>query len=374
MMLLASLACAQPALASPGIYKVKEMQGVGSTLGGYVIPRYEVTLSAQAPGRVSFVLGGAGTPVTQDSVLVRLGEAGLLAKRAEAVASFYSAQAAWQNSIDQYGYQLRQYNPMSSWMNPFAWGGQGMATLLGRGVSSPMASYAAGVANRAADQTIARAKLESARARIHQIDAALRDTVSVAPFNGVVLSKNVNVGDSVQPGQPLMTIASGGARQVELRVPDAMAAQLRVGQALWVNLSGVSSAIAGTVAEIDPQADPRTHTVTLKLDLPTDVSPRLGSYAQVVFPSHDRYAQVPVVPMSALLPGHSLPSVLVIKNGHSQLRVLRLGEELQGGLVQVLAGLHAGETVIVSPPPGAAAGYMPPTSSGKAAGGAEPVK
>lgn len=350
--------------ANPGLYQVRDMPGVGSTLGGYVIPRYQVVLSAQEPGRVTFVKGGAGIPIENGDVLVRLDRSALLAKRAEAIASFYSAEATWRNTQIQYSYQLRQYNPMSSWINPFAWAGQGMSSLLGQGPNNPTATYGAGVANRSAAQAIAWANMQSAQAKIKQIDSALRDTLSIAPFDGVILSKKVNPGDTVQPGQPLMTVASSGQRQVELEVPDALAEQLHLDQGLWVNLSGSSHAVAASVAQIDPEADPRTHTVTLKLNLPANVQPRLGSYAQVVFPSLDKYAKTAVIPMSALLPGHTLPSVLVVKDGTSRLHVLRLGEALQGGLVQVLAGLRAGAWIVASPPPGAAAGYLPPKDKG----------
>ncbi len=358
------LFCIAAAQAATGLYTVKSLSGVGSTLGGYVIPRYEVILSAQMPGTVTFIKGGAGTRFVRGEVLAGLDQSVLRAKRLQAVAQYDAALAAWENARAQLAYGFAQNVPPSASGNPFASFGsmfgfnQGFSSLMGQGVNNPYATYESQLTNRRYQAAMAWAKVQASKAAIQEIDTNLQHTLSVAPFDGIVLFKKVNVGDSVQPGMPLLVVASTGQRQIEVKVPDALAEELKVGEALWANLSSQPRAIATTVAVIYPEANPQTHTVTIKLNLPQDIHPRIGSYVQVTFPAYNM-PQVPVIPMSALLQGHILPTVLVVKNGTSVIRVLRLGQPLQGGVVQVLAGLHDGEVIVDNPPPGAKAGYLP---------------
>jgi hypothetical protein len=68
-------------------------------------------------------------------------------------------------------------------------------------------------------------------------------------------------------------------------------------------------------------------------------------------------AVVPVIPLSALLPGRSLPAVLVMHDGVGELRVLRVGERSTSDRVQVLSGLRVGEVVLDHPPASARSGF-----------------
>jgi RND family efflux transporter, MFP subunit len=294
----------------------------------------------------------------------------LEAQRAQAIAQYRAAQAGAYNSQAQYGYQQQSYNPMFSVMNPFAWAGTGMSAMMGQGNHNPWTSYLSGVDNRRAGVMTAYADLQAASARIGEIDAQLRDKFSISPFDGVVLSKQVNPGDTVQPGQKLMTIASTGVRQVELMVPDQLAQNVQSGQKVPVTVPGSGKAVEASVAEISPQADPQTHTLRIKLDLPQGSGMRLGSYVQVTLPSTEAKNETPVIPRSALLGGRSLPSVLVMRHGRGELRVLRLGEPLPGDKVQVLSGLSAGETIVNDPPPDAGYGFKMSGEGSSVAGGA----
>jgi hypothetical protein len=70
---------------------------------------------------------------------------------------------------------------------------------------------------------------------------------------------------------------------------------------------------------------------------------------------------VTVIPKSALMKGSSLPGVLVVKDDNtSELRMVRLGSEQNGGSkIEVVSGLKAGEKIINDPPAGASSGWMP---------------
>ncbi len=118
------------------------------------------------------------------------------------------------------------------------------------------------------------------------------------------------------------------------------------------------------VSEIYPIADPSRHTVTVKFDIPMEITTAPGMYAEIYVPENKKGgSQVTVIPRSALMKGSSLPGVLVVKDDNtSELRMVRLGAEQNGGSkVAVISGLNSGEKIINNPPAGVTSGWMPTT-------------
>ena len=68
-------------------------------------------------------------------------------------------------------------------------------------------------------QSQAQNSMFQARSQIRAIDAKLRDASSVAPFDGVIMKKFIEVGDTVQPGQPLLIFADVEYLQILVDVP-----------------------------------------------------------------------------------------------------------------------------------------------------------
>jgi len=344
------------AWAGPELIRVASAPGIGPVLGGRVIPAFTVTLRAQIAGRVKYVAGEAGMPIAPGQPLVALDDNQLLAQKAQAIAAYQADEVALRNGYSQYGYQLYSYNP-PSFMNPFTWMGQGFSAMMGK-TQNPWATYQSDLDNRKAAALRAQTQLEASAWRIRQIEAEMDNSVSMAPFQGVVLQKEVNPGDIVQAGQPLMVVGSGGPQQLLVKVPESLAGNLDPGQSLEVHLSDRDLLVSGTVTHIAPQADPQTHTVAVKVTLPRDLPARIGAYATVSLPSEGASAQAePAIPRSALLPGTALPSVLVDHQGVTEMHVLRLGGPLPHGMIQVLAGVRVGEILVNQPPAGIGSGY-----------------
>ena len=84
-----------------------------------------------------------------------------------------------------------------------------------------------------------------------------------------------------------------------------------------------------------------------------------GMYAKVLVPDFNAPARAnPVVPESAIRYNGSLPGVYVLDSqGKAELRLIRVGEPVPGGLISVLSGLRPGERILADPPPGIAAGW-----------------
>lgn len=338
-----------------------------SVLGSTVIPYKEVTLSAQIPGVVKFVAGEAGSGFKQGDVIVQVDESQLLAKRNSVLAQISIAQATVQNSQAQYTREL--VSPRSKDIG--AMPGFGLPAMFDMFAVRPFADSFMGnyssdmgrytdLMSSATGVSQAQSNLQQAMSQLQEIEAALRDAKSVAPFEGIVLEKMVEVGDTVQPGQPLIKYGYIKFKRLLADVPSGLVGGLSEGMVVPVRIDGSANTMA-KISQIYPVADPSRHTVTVKFDLPVDVVAAPGMYAEVYLPEPKKGdSKVVVIPKTALLAGRSLHSVLVVKdNNTSELRLVRLGTELGDGKVEVVSGLRADERVIDKPPAGASSGWMP---------------
>lgn len=360
------------AVAADDVYVVKQAEGLPTvSVGGTVIPYKEVTLAAQVPGRVRYLAGIEGDAFDKDELLVAIDDSELVAKRQALLAQIATADAQLRNAGVQYNRELFSPRARSS---P---GGMAVPNLFDQFFTRPMEEFV-GDRNQGAELSAdlfasgtqiqeARNALMRLQAELRAIDSKLRDARSIAPFGGVVVKKFIEVGDTVQPGQPLLNFADVEYLQVEVDIPARLRPGLREGMMLRAELdvqaqASATPAEAGgvpvRVAQIFPMADPQRHTVKVKFDLPQGTA-QPGMYAKVLVPDFNAPARVnPVIPRSAIRFNGSLPGVYVLdENGDPQLRLIRVGEPTPKGGVTVLSGLRAGERIMANPGPGVATGW-----------------
>ena len=339
------------------------------TLGGTVVAFREVTLTAQIPGRVEFISGTEGDAFKKDDILVAIDDDDLLAKRRSAVAQYNNALAAISNARVQY--DRERWSPQSRSISKS--GGMGMPNMFDQMFTQPFSqsmmpgNYGGDrYVDRQADLhgfgtqlTQAQNQQLQAKSAIEEIDAKLRDARSFAPFDGVIIKKMVEEGDTVQPGQPLIEFADLTYLQVEVDVPIRLMSGLKKGMLIPVKIDVGNIRADARVAQIFPSADAVRHTVKVKFDLPLDVPGGPGMYAEVMVPdSSAQTGPVPVIPDSAVLWRGSLPAVYVAAaDGKTELRLIRLGEYVSGDRVAILSGLKVGERVYATPPTGASSDW-----------------
>lgn len=348
-------------------FVVQQAQGASTvSLGGTVIPYKEVTLSAQLPGRVKHLAGIEGDTFEKGALLVALDDTELLAKRNAALAQLANADAQLRAAGVQYNREL--WSPQSKQ----AMGGMGLPNLFDQMFTRPMESFSGNRnqnVERRADLyasgvqiTQAQNAILSAQSQIQAIDAKLRDAISLAPFDGVILKKFVEVGDTMQPGQPLLVYADVEYLQIMVDVPARLRPGLYEQMMLQAELDVTGQVVPVRVAQIFPTADSQRHTVKVKFDLPQGVSAP-GMYVKVRLPDLTAPARNhPVIPASAIRYNGSLPGVYVEgKGGRPELRLIRVGQSLDNGYVSVLSGLSAGERILRNPSNGIASGWVRPT-------------
>ena len=322
-------------------------------LGGTVIPLKEVTLTAQMPGVIKSIAGEEGDSFSAGTVLLKIDDDELLAKKASAQAELNSAMSGLQNAQVQYTREL--WNPRVN--NPRPMYGMAGPAMFDKFFDNGVFEDNDKGIERHADLVTQGTQVQTARSRIAQAQASIRelyskiaDTMSIAPFDGVIIDKLVEVGDTVQPGQPLLVFSYSKFLRIKAEVPARLMPGLQKEMVVPARLDVGNTQVNARVAQIAPKADDTQHTVTVKFDLPEGVPGGPGMYAEVMIPDINSPTRaLPVIPKSAIIKRGSLPSVKVLdENNVPRMRLIRTGIELDANNVIVLSGLQPGERILTN--------------------------
>jgi RND family efflux transporter MFP subunit len=197
------------------------------------------------------------------------------------------------------------------------------------------------------------ANLASARAAVGVATATESFSTVRAPFDGLVTERLTDPGNLAAPGVPLLRIEADGARHVVVRVDEARAAYVRVGDHVAVLIDaaaepgGDDNGLDGGVTEVARAVGADQRAFTVKVSLPSTMTARTGSFARVVFRGAARRALL--VPAHAIQRHGQVSSVYAVQDGVARLRLIRVGASSPAG-VEVVAGLDAREAIVVSPP------------------------
>ncbi len=190
------------------------------------------------------------------------------------------------------------------------------------------------------------ATLKANRARLQAAQARLEDTVIRAPFAGRVGLRRVSVGTLISPGAVITTLDDTSVIKLDFSVPENFLATLREGLSVRATAPAFPGrAFAGEVASIDSRVDMNTRSVTVRALLANDDGAlKPGMFLNVSLANDERDSLV--IPEEALTPEAERQYVFVVADGKAQRREVRIGVRRPGS-VEVLAGLEAGERVIV---------------------------
>lgn len=275
---------------------------------GTVQPEFQATISAKVTGRILERKVVPGQQVAAGDLLVRIETPELEAALARAEASLGNAQS-----------EVERFRRLE---------GSGS------------------VSQREIDR--AETQLRVAQAERNRIRSQLDEATVAAPFAGRVTREYVDPGDLVQPGSPLCRIEDPTQLRLEIHVAESLASSLSRGDVIPVHIEAPDLGLEGTVAEISPAADAASRTFLVKLNLPTEEGLRAGQFGRAFVTRGQKRSLV--VPGSALLSRGQLTYVGVVDATDTvRLRIVRTGGERPDG-VEILAGLEAGERILVEPP------------------------
>ena len=193
----------------------------------------------------------------------------------------------------------------------------------------------------------ARARVERASAAVAEAREQLSYTRVVAPYGGILTERHVEVGESVSPGQPLLSGLSLEQLRVVVDLPQKYAELARSERQATVTLADGRVLETGEMT-FYPYANPQTHTFRLRM--------RLSEPNGSLFPGMLVKVGVPVasrealwVPASSLVRRSELRAVFVLDDqGRPRLRQVRTGVR-DNDRLEILAGLSEGERVVTNP-------------------------
>lgn len=231
-----------------------------------------------------------------------------------------------------------------------------------------VASYGTAQASVAAAQ----ATVASNEANVRQFEAMTAFERVLAPFDGIITQRNVDVGALITLGSPTNntgvapTSVTGGPTgmfevsqidmlRVFVNVPQVVASNVTVGMQVEVTVRGtLMSPVTATVARTANALDPATRTLLTEVDIPNSTHALLqGEFVYVAFhlaPAGQRWS----LPATALIfDSQGTQVMLVDPAGGGELGKLRLqkitvGRDF-GSTINVQAGLNGGETIVAQP-------------------------
>jgi membrane fusion protein, multidrug efflux system len=215
-------------------------------------------------------------------------------------------------------------------------------------------------------ETVAEAEVETARSDLDMArsEADLWETrvafaAIVAPFDGVVTAKHVEVGSGVAANQRVIDIDEVATLVVRAGLSELDIVHLQTGDQVDLRLDAFPGLqVEGVIRRIFPGADreQRLFTVEVLLRPPTNLHLRPGYLARLHF-SFDRREARHVVPSTAVSAGAGASHLFVVdqEEGTVSRRTVTTGLE-QDGWTEIISGVEAGEYVVVGPSSGLAHG------------------
>ncbi len=214
-----------------------------------------------------------------------------------------------------------------------------------------------------ASEAISKSEFDAASASIKQAEAevaALRAQIAKkqvrAPFAGRVGIRQVNLGQFVAKGAPLMPLQNLDPIYINFAIPQRQLPALSLGQKISVKVDAFEKPFEATVNAINPEVDPATRAVSVQGTVPNpDEQLRAGMFARVEVEMAEAEALV-VVPSTAISYASYGNSVFIVETMKDEAGKEFLGVRQQfiklgparGDFVAVLEGVKAGEQVVTS--------------------------
>jgi len=200
-----------------------------------------------------------------------------------------------------------------------------------------------------ADVTAAAASIQVARSDARHTQALRAFPTILAPYDGVVTHRNVDVGDLTQPGAqgpPLFTMAWDDLVRIIVSVPEMYAAAVNPGARALIRLQALDGKeVEGKVARTSWCLDPSNRTLRAEIDLPNPLgSLRPGPYAHAVI-TVDEHQNALSVPSTALVRQNARVFCVAVVAGQCVRKTVTPGLD-DGTHAEILSGLQ-GDDVIV---------------------------
>lgn len=204
--------------------------------------------------------------------------------------------------------------------------------------------------SKKAARDAANAQVRVTQAQLGQTRAQMGQLNVLAPTSGLILSRNVEVGQIVSSGSGgLFRLAEGGSMEMRATLAQQDIAAIRVGVPASVTPIGSAQSYAGTVRLVSPVIDPQTRQGEVRISVPYNPNIRPGGFADAKISAGQTTA--PLLPQSAVLSDDKGNYVYIVDGQNKVVRRdVKIGTVNEAG-VTIASGLSGQETVVLSAGP-----------------------
>jgi RND family efflux transporter MFP subunit len=327
------------------------------TATGYLESRLQAAVGARAPGRISRIPVEEGTQVKAGDLLAELEHADLDASLESHRVAVQEAEAELARSEHELEQAERDLSRERD--------------LFQRKAGTPADLEQAETAFRMAKATHAArvASVAAAKSRVVEAEESIRNMYIYAPFDGTVITKDAEQGESIMPGGmgvasgrgSVVTLANLHELEVDTDVKEDYLGLIRKGQPAQISVDAVPDRLyQGRLREIIPMGDRTRGIVKVKvavLDPDDRLFPELSATVHFLPESmrgeaelQRALAKAVFAPQEAIVTQGASTSIWCLKDNVARRVEVKLGEVVGGGLVIVTEGMAGDETVIISPP------------------------
>jgi RND family efflux transporter MFP subunit len=316
---------------------------------GYVVAQRKAAVASKITSRLVSLAVEEGSRVKAGEVIARLESDDAAAAKDQAVANLNVSRS----TLEQAKAELR--DATLSYTRNRELSEKGF--IAKADYDSSEARYKKAVASVEAAEAAIKASIAALKAAEVQLEYALIR----APFDGVVLTKNADVGDIVTPlgaaanaKASVVTIADMDSLQVEVDVSEANLEQVKTGQPCEIELDALpETRFRGVVHMIVPTADRSKATVLVKvrfLDKDNRILPEMSAKVAFLQRPVKPEEQKPLTALNprAVLTRNGEKAVFLIKNDRASETPITLGPPV-GDMIEVVSGVKAGDRVVVKP-------------------------
>lgn len=206
------------------------------------------------------------------------------------------------------------------------------------------------------DQALA--QLQSLQAQIASLQATIERRTITAPFDGVLGIRQIDLGQYLQPGTPIVNLQDLSVMRIRFIVPQRELARIAVGQDINIGVDAYPHRpFSGSIAAIEPVVNQQSGIVQVQAEVPNAGGLlRSGMFAtvEVILPGTQTVVTVPDSAVSFTLYGDSVYVLTPAETGSDGQQIYRSNRvsvttgERQGNRVVIVSGLKAGDLVVTA--------------------------
>lgn len=291
-------------------------------LDGVIEATKQSTLSAQVSGRIEAINFDVDDQVNKGDIIVRIRDTEYRARLQKASAALAEAKAGFDDAKSEFKRV--------------------------KGLYKDKVISKAGFDKANANLESARARVDASRASVNEAQEQLDNTIIRAPYSGIVVERHIELGESTNIGQPIMSGYAAGELRVNVNVPQSIVNTVRKHRKAAILINKDEQVLEARKLTVFPFADPKNHSFKVRLDLPESASNLFpGMLVKVAFVTGN--IQRLMIPTSALVQRSEVVGVYLV--GIEQQVIFR---QVRSGIykddkVEIIAGLDVGESVALDP-------------------------